>query len=146
MKNLFSVAGKIVVITGGSRGIGAMMARGFVENGARVYITARKKEELETTAAELNALETEGSCQAIACDLSTMEGIQQFVEGFAQHETQLDVLINNAGATWGAELAEFPEAAWDKAVRTYYVYQPFKRGWKARESNCWCNGHEYPNR
>jgi len=124
MKNLFSVAGKTVVITGGSRGIGAMMARGFVENGARVYITARKLEELEATAKQLNELSDAGSCHAIQCDLSTLDGIKQFVNGFAQQETQLDVLINNAGATWGAELADFPESGWDK-VMDINVKSPF---------------------
>ena len=124
MKELFSVAGKVVVITGGSRGIGAMMARGFVENGARTYITARKLEELQTTASELNTLKGEGECIAIQADLSSLEGITHFVNELRKSETQLDVLINNAGATWGETLESFPESGWDK-VMDINVKSPF---------------------
>jgi NAD(P)-dependent dehydrogenase (short-subunit alcohol dehydrogenase family) len=124
MKDLFSVQGKTVVITGGSRGIGAMMARGFLENGADVYITARKIHELQATCEQLNQQGYSGKCVAIPCDLSELEGIKAFVAEFNQHETKLDVLINNAGAVWGAEISDFPEDGWDK-VMNINVKSPF---------------------
>ncbi len=113
MKNLFDVSGKVAVITGGSRGIGAMIARGFVENGVKTYITARKQVELEATAAELSKL---GECIAIASDLSTLEGVTAFADEIKSREDKVDILVNNAGATWGAQIDEFPEAGWDKVM------------------------------
>jgi NAD(P)-dependent dehydrogenase (short-subunit alcohol dehydrogenase family) len=113
MKNLFSIAGKVAVVTGGSTGIGAMIARGFVENGAKTYITARKQEQLDHTATELSKL---GECIAIQSDLSTMAGIQAFGDAVLAREPQIDILINNAGATWGADIDEFPESGWDKVM------------------------------
>lgn len=113
MKDLFSVAGKVAVVTGGSLGIGAMIARGLVQNGVKTYITARKLEALETSAAELSEL---GECIAIQSDLSTLEGVEAFVAAVTEREPKLDMLINNAGATWGAELGEFPESGWDKVM------------------------------
>jgi len=113
MKNLFSVEGKVAVVTGGSRGIGAMIARGFVENGVKTYITARKVEELNATAQELS---TFGECIAIASDLSTMAGVTAFADAIKERESKLDILINNAGASWGAPLDDFPEAGWDKVM------------------------------
>ena len=113
MKDLFSIAGKVAIVTGGSTGIGAMIARGFVENGARTYITARKVEQLEATAEELAPL---GDCIAITSDLSTLEGVQAFAQEVLAREDSLDILINNAGATWGAPVEEFPESGWDKVM------------------------------
>ncbi len=113
MKKLFDIAGKVAVVTGGSTGIGAMIARGFVENGAKVYITARKPEFLEATEAELSAL---GECVAIQSDLSTMEGLNAFADQVLAMEDKVDILINNAGATWGAPIDEFPESGWDKVM------------------------------
>jgi len=113
MKNLFSVAGKVAVVTGGSTGIGAMIARGFVENGVKTYITARKLEQLEATAAELSQF---GECIAIQSDLSTMAGVDAFAAAVLAREDKLDILINNAGATWGAPVDEFPEGGWDKVM------------------------------
>ncbi|MFC0861386.1 SDR family oxidoreductase [Sphaerimonospora cavernae] len=104
---LFSVVGKTVVVTGGSRGIGKMIARGFRDAGATVYISSRKKDELEATAAELG-------CHAVQADLSTTEGIETLVEAVSARESRLDVLVNNAGASWGAPLDEYPEHAFDK--------------------------------
>jgi NAD(P)-dependent dehydrogenase (short-subunit alcohol dehydrogenase family) len=101
---LFSVEGKTVVVTGGSRGIGRMIAAGFVEAGATVYISARKTAEVEKTAAELG-------CFAVPADLSTPEGLERLV---AAVDGPLHVLVNNAGATWGAPLEEYPESAFDK--------------------------------
>jgi NAD(P)-dependent dehydrogenase (short-subunit alcohol dehydrogenase family) len=121
MKSLFNVEGKVAVITGGSRGIGAMMARGFVENGVKTYITARKVEELNATAAELSEF---GECIAIASDLSTLEGITAFCNDIKQREDKVHILINNAGATWGAPIDEFPEDGWDK-VMDLNVKSPF---------------------
>ncbi|WP_248960367.1 SDR family oxidoreductase [Sphaerisporangium perillae] len=104
---LFSVDGKTVVVTGGSRGIGKMIASGFVTAGATVYISARKAAEAEKTAAELG-------CVAVPADLSTPEGIEALVGAVSEREGRLDVLVNNAGATWGAPLEEYPEHAFDK--------------------------------
>lgn len=113
MNNFFSVAGKIAVVTGGSSGIGAMIARGFVENGVKTYITSRKLEQLEQTAAELSRL---GECIAIQSDLSTMAGVEAFAEEMLKREPKIDILINNAGAAWGAPVEEFPESGWDKVM------------------------------
>ncbi|WP_405140457.1 SDR family oxidoreductase [Sphaerisporangium sp. NBC_01403] len=104
---LFSVEGKTVVVTGGSRGIGKMIASGFVAAGATVYISSRKAAEVEKTAAELG-------CVAVPADLSTPEGIETLVSAVTAREHRLDVLVNNAGATWGAPLEEYPEHAFDK--------------------------------
>ena len=123
MKNLFSVSGKVAVITGGSRGIGAMMARGFVENGVKTYITARKADELNVMAAQLSALGG-AECIPVAADLSTMEGIELLTGAVEASESRIDILINNAGATWGEELESFPEAGWDK-VMDLNVKSPF---------------------
>ncbi len=113
MQDLFSVQGKVVVVTGGSRGIGAMIARGFVEAGAKVYISARKESECAKTAAELSE---RGTCIAIPADLSTETGCQALAEAVAARESALHVLVNNAGANWGAPLAEFPDSGWDKVL------------------------------
>ena len=104
MKNLFDVTGKVAVVSGGSSGIGFMMAQGLLENGAKVYITARKIERLK--AAE-KALSEFGDCTAIPSDLSTLEGIEGFVAELSQHETKLDILINNAGAVGRPLLVNF---------------------------------------
>lgn len=113
MSELFSLVGKTAVVTGGSRGIGAMIAGGFVRAGVKTIITARKLEELQQTADELSK---EGECIAIAGDLSTMAGIEAFTEQVKDHTPVLDILINNAGATWGAPVADFPESGWDKTM------------------------------
>lgn len=113
MKNLFDVSGKVAVVTGGSRGIGAMIARGFVENGVKTYITARKEEELNATAQELSAL---GECIAIPSDLATLEGVTAFADAIKEREGRVHILVNNAGATWGADIDDFPESGWDKIM------------------------------
>ena len=113
MKNLFDIQGKVAVVTGGSRGIGAMIARGFVENGVRTYITARKEAELRNTERELSAL---GECIAIPSDLSTVAGVGEFAAAVAAAEDRVHILVNNAGATWGADIDEFPESGWDKTM------------------------------
>ena len=121
MKQLFNIEGKVAIVTGGSRGIGKMIARGFVENGARTYITARSE---ETCAATADALSQYGECIAIPADLSTLEGIQQFVKAFSEKEEQLDILVNNAGymkarqtyKTLSNAVEQFDESDWDRAM------------------------------
>jgi len=113
MKNLFSVEGKVVLVTGGSRGIGEMIARGFVENGAKVYISSRKAEACEELAADLSK---EGTCIPLPADLAGMMGVEYLAKEIADREDKLDVLINNAGANWGAPIDEFPEHGWDKVL------------------------------
>jgi len=113
LKNLFDVSGKIAVITGGSSGIGAMMARGLLEGGAKVYITARKAERLMAMQEELSAY---GECVAIAGDMSTVEGIEAFVKAVSDAEERIDILINNAGTNWSAPIETFPESGWDKVM------------------------------
>jgi len=113
MNNLFDVSGKTAVVTGGSSGIGAMMAKGLLSNGAKVYITARKAERLEAMAKELSEF---GECIAIQADMSKVEEIDAFVAEIAKHEDSVDILINNAGANWAAPLGAFPEKGWDKVM------------------------------
>ena len=113
MKNLFSVEGKIALVTGGSRGIGLMIARGFVENGACVYVASRKAEECEKVAKDLSKF---GDCHGIAADLSTQDGAKKLADEVGKRTSKLDVLVNNAGANWGAPMAEYPDAAWDKVL------------------------------
>ncbi len=109
--SLFSVAGKTAVVTGGSRGIGAMIAGGLVKAGCRVYITARKKEACDATAAELAAF---GDCVSLPADLADPAAADRFAAEVAEREDRLHILVNNAGATWGAPLEEYPLAAFDK--------------------------------
>ncbi len=113
MKDLFSIEGKTAVVTGGSRGIGLMIARGFVEAGAKVYISARKASECERAAGELSR---SGTCIAIPADLSTEAGANGLAAAVAAREPALHVLVNNAGTNWGAPLAEYPDSAWDKVL------------------------------
>ncbi len=110
---LFSLKGRSALITGGSRGIGRMIAEGFLAQGARVYISARKAAACDQTAKELSAL---GHCVSLPADVSTLAGAQALVDAYAKHEGSLDILVNNAGAAWGAPYAEFPESGWDKVV------------------------------
>ncbi|MFZ9667144.1 MAG: SDR family oxidoreductase [Steroidobacteraceae bacterium] len=117
MKNLFSVKGKVVLVTGGSRGIGEMIAAGFLANGAKVYLSARKADVCTETAARL-AREHGGQCEALPADLSKLEGVTTLAKALAERETHLDVLVNNAGASWGAPIDTFPEMGWDKVMET----------------------------
>jgi NAD(P)-dependent dehydrogenase (short-subunit alcohol dehydrogenase family) len=109
--DLFSVAGKVAIVTGGSRGIGAMIAGGLVQAGCRVYITARKKEACDAKAAELSAL---GECISVPADLSAGNGVDDLVRTVSEREDRLHILVNNAGATWGAALEDYPLEAFDK--------------------------------
>jgi NAD(P)-dependent dehydrogenase (short-subunit alcohol dehydrogenase family) len=113
VKDLFSVAGKVVLVTGGSRGIGLMIARGFVEAGARVYVSSRNAEACDKAAAELSKL---GTCIAIPADVAEEAEIGRLAQAIAEREPALHVLVNNAGTNWGAPLAEYPDSAWDKVL------------------------------
>jgi NAD(P)-dependent dehydrogenase (short-subunit alcohol dehydrogenase family) len=113
IEELFSVAGKVVLITGGSRGLGEMMARGYVENGARVYISSRKADACEALASELSKF---GTCIALPADVGRMDEIERLVAELAGREKKLDVLVNNAGITWGAAIDDFPEVGWDRVM------------------------------
>ena len=121
MKDLFSLEGRVALVTGGSRGIGKMIAQGFLEQGAKVYITARKAPACDQTAEEVSAI---GPCVSLPHDLSTLDGCRALTDEFLQHETSLDILVNNAGAAWGAAFDEFPESGWDK-VMNLNVKSPF---------------------
>ena len=110
---LFSLKGRSALITGGSRGIGRMIAEGFLRAGARVYISARKADACVATADELSVI---GPCVSLPADVSTQGGVQQLVASYQQHEQSLDILVNNAGAAWGAPYEDFPESGWDKVV------------------------------
>jgi NAD(P)-dependent dehydrogenase (short-subunit alcohol dehydrogenase family) len=109
--DLFSVTGKSVLVTGGSRGIGLMIARGFVEAGATVYISSRKADVCDRVAIDLSRT---GTCISVPADLSTADGVKHLAAEISGREPALNVLVNNAGANWGAPFDEFPESAWDK--------------------------------
>ena len=121
MKDLFDIAGKVALVTGGSRGIGEMIAEGFVANGVKTYISARKADACDATAARLSGT---GECFSIPADLSSAEGIAALVDEIKGREDKLDILVNNAGAAWGEPIETFPESAWDK-VMTINVKSPF---------------------
>lgn len=109
--DLFSLEGRVALVTGGSRGIGKMIARGFIEQGARVYISSRKAAACEETAEELGP-----NCLAIPQDISTVEGVNSLAATLTAREPKLDILVNNAGAAWAANFDEFPESGWDKVM------------------------------
>ncbi len=113
MSDLFSVQGKVVLVTGGSRGIGEMIARGFVAGGAKVYISSRKADVCEALAKELSA---EGTCIALPADLSSEAECQRLANEIASREDHLDVLVNNAGATWGAPMVDYDEIAFERVL------------------------------
>lgn len=113
-ESLFSMDGKICVVTGGSRGLGYQIARGFLEAGAaRVYITARGAQACEEAASSLSQF---GECIALPGDISAVGTIAELVANLAEREDHVDVLVNNAGTGWGAAFGEFPEAGWDKVM------------------------------
>ena len=111
MTDLFRLDGKVAVVTGGGRGIGLMMARGLLQAGARVYLSARKEAEL---AAAVEALSPLGRVEAISADLGTAEGVEALSSALAAKEDKIHALFNNAGAAWGATFDDFPESGFDK--------------------------------
>ncbi len=113
IEQLFSVRGKVAVVTGGSRGIGEMIARGYIENGAKVYISARKADACNALAKELSK---DGECISIPADLSRMDEIERFGKEIEKREKKIDILVNNAGASWGETFDKFPEEGWDKVI------------------------------
>ncbi|MFI5306491.1 MAG: SDR family oxidoreductase [Polyangiales bacterium] len=113
MKNLFSLQGRTALVTGGSRGIGKMIAAGFLEYGATVYISSRKADACNAAATELSA---HGRCLSLPQDVSTVQGCRALAEEITRREGKLDILVNNAGAAWAAEFDEFPEHGWDKVM------------------------------
>ncbi len=140
MQQLFNIEGKVAVVTGGSRGIGAMIVQGFLENGAKVYFSARKADEVSAAAESFNQY---GECVPVVADLSTQEGRQALAS--AVSEDKIDILVNNAGATWGAPYDDYPEDAWDKVMNinlkaVFYLTQELTPKLKAAGS------HENPAR
>ena len=115
MKNLFDINGKVALVTGGSRGIGAMIAEGFVKNGVKTYITSRKSDQCNLKAEELSKF---GECISIPADLTDMNEMNNLVRHIEKNEEKLNILINNAGAAWGAPFDTFPENGWDKVMDT----------------------------
>ena len=113
IENLFGLSGKTAIVTGGSRGIGYMIAAGLVTNGVKVYITARHGDACDAAAAELSEF---GECISVPADLSTADGLASFVGSVTDDAGQIDILVNNAGAAWGAPLGEFPEIGFDKVL------------------------------
>ncbi|AFK55868.1 SDR family oxidoreductase [Tistrella mobilis] len=113
MQNLFDISGKVALVTGGSRGIGEMIATGYVENGAKVYVSSRKATVCQQIADKLSE---RGTCIALPADVSTLTGIESLVAEITAREQKLDILVNNAGATWGAAIDDYPESGWDKVV------------------------------
>jgi NAD(P)-dependent dehydrogenase (short-subunit alcohol dehydrogenase family) len=113
MSDLFSISGKTALVTGGSRGIGRMIANGFVEAGAKVYISSRKADDCRRTAEELSA---KGTCIALPADLSSEEGCRGLAEQLASLENRLHVLVNNAGNNWAVPLEQFDDAAWNRVL------------------------------
>ena len=115
MKNLFSIEGKTALVTGGSRGIGEMIAAGFLANGAKVYISSRKADTCNETAQRLQK-DYGGECISLPADLSNLEGINALVDELP--EESLDILVNNAGASWGEPIDDYSEKGWDKVMDT----------------------------
>ena len=108
---LFSLQGRVALVTGGSRNLGKTIAEAYIAQGATVYISARKVADCEATAEELGA-----NCHSLPQDVSTVEGVRALAQAFADREQRLDILVNNAGAAWGAPFEEFPEVGWDKVM------------------------------
>ena len=115
MENLFNLNGKIALVTGGSRGIGAMIAEGFVRNGVKTYISSRKSDPCDKKARELSKY---GECISIPADITDMSEMDKLVTKIKDKETKLNILVNNAGAAWGASFDDFPEIGWDKVMDT----------------------------
>ncbi len=111
--DLFSLEGKTALVTGGSRGLGAMIGEGLLRAGARVYLSSRSQDDCEQRAAKLSAY---GECIALPGDVSTLAGIEALVGAYGEKQRKLDLLVNNAGTSWAAPLDDYPEAGWDKVM------------------------------
>jgi NAD(P)-dependent dehydrogenase (short-subunit alcohol dehydrogenase family) len=111
MAGMFDVAGKTVLITGGARGIGAMIAGGFLDHGAKVYLTSRRADP-----EQVRQLQARGDCTYLPSNLATVAGTKDLAHRIGELESRIDVLVNNAGATWGAPIEEYPEEGWDKVM------------------------------
>ena len=138
MKDLFSLSGRVALVTGGSRGIGRMIATGLLHHGAKVYITARKAAQCDAAAGELSAI---GPCISLPADVSSVAGARQLAKEIMAKEAALHILVNNAGAAWGEDFDSFPEAGWDKVVNlnmktpfflTQALHEALQRGAKER--------------
>lgn len=139
MKNLFSLQGRTALVTGGSRGIGRMIATGLLSHGARVYISSRKSDACDQAARELSAL---GPCFSLPADVSTIAGAHQLAAAFAAREPALHILVNNAGAAWGESFDTFPEKGWDK-VMDLNLKSPFFLTQALHDQLC-AGGKEHP--
>src|SRR6056300_18361 len=131
---LFSLEGRTALVTGGSRGIGLMIAKGFLAQGAKVYISSRKADVCDAVAEELGS-----NCISLPADVSTVEGCRGLAAAYAEHESALDILVNNAGAAWGANFEDFPEAGWDKVMdlnvkSPFFLTQSFHQALKGNAS------------
>jgi NAD(P)-dependent dehydrogenase (short-subunit alcohol dehydrogenase family) len=115
MSDLFDVSGRTALVTGGSRGIGLMIARGLVQAGARVIVSSRKADDVQAAAGELSKL---GDCVAIPGDVSTPDGATALAAGTRERFAELDILVNNAGVVWGEQLEDFPPVGWEKVLHT----------------------------
>jgi len=111
--SLFNVKGKVILVTGGAKGIGRMISEGFVTNGAKVYISSRDVKACDKAVEELNAL---GTAHAIPADFYKLEDCKRVVDELKKHESKLHVLVNNSGSNWGAPYDEFPESAWTRVL------------------------------
>jgi NAD(P)-dependent dehydrogenase (short-subunit alcohol dehydrogenase family) len=137
-EDLFSLEGRTALVTGGSRGIGKMIAAGFIAYGAKVYISSRKAEQCAITAKELS--QGHDRCIALPQDLSTVAGCQALAMKYRERENRLDILVNNAGAAWGADFEQFPEHGWDKVMNLnlkspFFLVQSLYETLKAAASN-----------
>ncbi len=115
MKKLFDISGKVALVSGGSRGIGEMIAEGFVKNGVKTFITSRKADQCNETAKRLSQY---GDCISIPADLTDIKEIKKIKKSIQGKVDRIDILINNAGAVWAADFDSFPENGWDKVMDT----------------------------
>ena len=115
MKKLFDISGKVALVSGGSRGIGEMIAEGFVKNGVKTFITSRKADQCNETAKRLSQY---GDCISIPADLTDIKEIKKIKKIIQGKVDRIDILINNAGAVWANDFDSFPENGWDKVMDT----------------------------